>query len=252
MSSAAARFDEIADGYAATMAPSLRVMAAEVVRRAAIRPDDRVLDVGTGTGTAAAMAADLGARVVGVDGAPKMIEIARQERPDVEFRVMDFRALDVEDGAVDVVVAVHALLFADRQEAALREWGRVTRPGGRLSLSVPGPPDRTPASFYRDIYRSFGIDPGGRYPDGPTLAALVTAAGWDGAEVEADPEAAIVLPDRDAFRLWREIGFCNPAADRLRGAERRKLTDAMLSITPVDPDGALRIPFGCLYLVARR
>ena len=39
----------------------------------------------------------------------------------------------LEDGSVDVVLAVHALLFAGDRVAALREWLRVTAPGGRLS-----------------------------------------------------------------------------------------------------------------------
>lgn len=252
MSGAAARFDQIAAAYAATMAPSLRVMASAVVRRAGIGPADRVLDVGTGTGTAAAMAADLGAQVVGIDGAPRMIEIARGERPALDWEVMDFSALSFADGAFDVVLAVHALLFADDPVTTLREWRRVTRTAGTLSLSVPGPPASTPAALYAETYRRFGIDAGGRYPDAEALARLVEESGWTDVRVEADPDAAIVLPDPDAFRLWREIGFRNRAADHLEAAEQRKLTDAMLAITPMGPDGSLRIPFGCLYLVARR
>lgn len=250
MNDAAARFDEIAAGYAETMAPSLRAIAGEVVRRAAVQPGERVLDVGTGTGTAAAMAADAGGQAIGIDAAPRMIDIARRERPDLDVRVMDFAALDLEDGSVDVVLAVHALLFADDQVGALREWRRVTRPGGRLSLSVPGPSHRSPAAHYREVYRRFGIDAGGRYPDPATLATTAASAGWTDIRVDADASTAIVLPDERAFRVWREIGFRNPAADGLTAAQQRALTDAMLAITPADADGALRIPFGALYLVA--
>ncbi|HEX5578071.1 MAG TPA: methyltransferase domain-containing protein, partial [Candidatus Limnocylindria bacterium] len=60
-------FDATAEGYAATMAPSLRPVAAEVVRRARLQPGERVLDVGCGTGIAAAAARAAGAQVVGLD-----------------------------------------------------------------------------------------------------------------------------------------------------------------------------------------
>ena len=68
---ASAIFDSTAEGYAATMAPSLRPVAAEVVRRAKLQPGDRVLDVGCGTGIAATAAKATGAEVVGLDGAAR-------------------------------------------------------------------------------------------------------------------------------------------------------------------------------------
>ena len=52
----ASGFSASADDYAATMAPALAPMAAEVVRRAALGAGEAVLDVGTGTGTGAALA----------------------------------------------------------------------------------------------------------------------------------------------------------------------------------------------------
>jgi len=44
----AAGFSASADAYAATMAPALRPVAREVIRRAALQPDESVLDIGTG------------------------------------------------------------------------------------------------------------------------------------------------------------------------------------------------------------
>jgi tRNA A58 N-methylase Trm61 len=55
-SGGAAAFSDSADAYAATMAPALRPVAVEVVRRAGLMPGETVIDVGTGTGTAAALA----------------------------------------------------------------------------------------------------------------------------------------------------------------------------------------------------
>lgn len=248
----AQQFTEIAAGYAATMAPSLRPIAVEVVRRAALRPGERVLDLGTGTGTAAAAASGAGRTVIGIDSAPGMLAIGRSEHPELDLREMDFSALAFEDDSFEVLIAVHALLFADDQVATLREWLRVTRPGGRLSLSVPGPTERTPAWMYRDIYARHGIQTTSRYPTPRGLAATVTEAGWEVDDVTEDPAAAIVLAGDDAFRTWREIGFRNPATEHFSAEQHVALTDEMLAATPADAGGTRRIPFGAIYLTARR
>jgi SAM-dependent methyltransferase len=248
----AQRFSETATGYAATMAPSLRPIAAEVVRRATLRPDERVLDAGTGTGIAAAAARGEGRAVIGIDAAPGMLELARRDVPDVDFRDMDFTALAFDDTTFDVVIASHSLLFAADQVAALREWRRVTRPGGRLSLSVPGPTEVTPTAIYAEIYARHGIDTSDRYPTPATLRDLAFDAGWANAQTDADPITAIILPDEQAFRAWREIGSRGAVTADYSPEQHRALTEEMLAATPRTPDGAFRIPFGALYLTARR
>ncbi len=249
---AAQRFSETADGYARTMAPSLRHMAAEVVRRARVQPGESVLDIGTGTGTAAAMARGDGRRVVGVDAAPGMLAIARSDVDGVEFVESDFASLPFDDRTFDIALAVHALLFAADQRATMVEWLRVTRPGGRLSLSVPGPAEVTPSHLYRRIYEDHGIDTAGRYPTADSLARLAASAGWTGVEVMADPGTEIVLGSEDDYREWRTIGFRGAATAEYTPEQNTALTDEMLAVTPRGPDGSYRIPFGALYLTARR
>jgi ubiquinone/menaquinone biosynthesis C-methylase UbiE len=105
MTTPAERFSETAAGYAATMAPSLRPVAAEVIRRARLSPDDHVLDVGTGTGIAAAVARGEGRTITGIDAAPGMLAIAWAEVTGVTFVEMDFTSLRFDDAAFDVVFA---------------------------------------------------------------------------------------------------------------------------------------------------
>lgn len=248
----AQRFSETAAGYAATMAPSLRPIAETVVRRARLQPGARVADLGTGTGSAAAAARGEGREVIGVDAAPGMLEIARREVAGVRFEEMDFAALAFDDATFDAVTAAHSLLFASDQASVLAEWLRVTRPGGRLSLSVPGPQELTPIAVYREIYDRHGIDTAGRYPTRESLAALAGSAGWSEVEADADPTTAILLPDEAAFRRWREIGARGPATAHCTAAQHNALTDEMLAVTPRTPDGGFRIPFGTIYLTARR
>lgn len=248
----AQRFSDTAASYAATMAPSLRPIAAEVVRRACLNPRERVLDLGTGTGIAAAAACGEGREVTGVDAAPGMLDIARDEVSGVELREMDFGALTFDDGAFDVAIAAHSLLFATDPTTVLREWLRVTRPGGRLSLSVPGPDKVTPTAIYGAIYDRHGIDTSSRYPTQATLHAFAVDAGWIDVETDANPTTAIRLADEAAFRSWREIGSRAAATANFTPKQHRALTDEMLAATPREPDGTYVIPFGALYLTARR
>ena len=252
MPTPAERFSETAAGYAETMAPSLRPVAAEVVRRAALQPGERVLDTGTGTGIAAAAARGEGRTITGIDAAPGMLAIARSGVDGVTFEDGDFTSLRFADRSFDVVLAAHSLLFATDRVAALAEWLRVTGPRGRLSLSVPGPGSRTPTAIYAEIYDRHGIDTSDRYPTQRALAAWAQEAGWTDIETDADPGTAIVLPDEAAFRTWRAIGSQGPATAHYTAAQHDELTHEMLAITPREADGTLRIPFGAIYLTARR
>ncbi len=234
------------------MVPSLRPIAADVVRRADLRAGERVIDIGTGTGHAAALARGAGREVHAIDAAPGMLAIARREVADVDFREMDFAALTYPEASFDAVISVHALLFATDQGAALREWRRITALGGRLSLSVPGPDGVTPSAIYADVYERHGIDTSGRYPTTESLADLASGAGWTEVTVSADPTTAIVLEDEDAFRVWREIGSRGAVTANFTPEQHRALTDEMLATTPRGGDGRLRIPFGALYLAARK
>jgi ubiquinone/menaquinone biosynthesis C-methylase UbiE len=243
-------FEANAENYERTIARTLAPVARRVVERAALQPGESVLDVGTGTGTAAAFAMGDGRTVVGVDGSPAMIELARHNVPDATFHAMDFAQLEFPDGRFDVVVASHSLLFADDRLAALREWLRVTRPAGRLSLSVPGPETATPTTVFGDVYERHGIRNLRRYPTVESLTEDVRAAGWVDVESDADPTVTIRLANEGMFRAWRSIGTLGMATRDWRPEQHEALTADMLLVAPRDADGAYVLPFGALYLSA--
>ncbi len=249
-SGAPAAFSETADAYAATMAPALAPVAAEVVRRAALAPGESVLDAGTGTGTAARLAAGSGRRVIGLDAAAGMLDIARREAPEAEFVEADFTSVPLADGTIDVVLAVHALLFASDRVSTLAEWRRVTAPDGRISLSVPGPDDAVPATVFGEVYKRHGIAwQRGDYPDVARLARWAEEGGWTDISTAADPAIDIRLADEAAFMTWLRVGRVGTGwdADRLEAYGRD-----LMAVAPRTVDGAFSVPFGALYLTARR
>jgi len=115
----------------------------------------RVLDAGCGTGYLTAQLARSGARVVAIDIAPAMIEIARANVADVggqvDVRLDDGQTLaTVADASIDRVVSNYVLMDLPDHEAALRAIARVLVPGGwavavflHPCFDVPDGPERT-------------------------------------------------------------------------------------------------------------
>ena len=173
-----------------------------------------------------------------------MIAIARRDVPGVDFQVGDFNALPFEDGAFDAVISSHALLFADDRTAALREWRRVSRSGGRLSLSVPGPEDRTPGTLYAEVYRVHGVARTFDYPEAAELAdgrAMPDGPMRSSIRIHPSPFAC---PMPDAFAIWRRTGSRGAATAGWSEEQHAALTADMLAVTPRQPDGAYAIRSG--------
>ncbi|MFF2051052.1 class I SAM-dependent methyltransferase [Leifsonia sp. NPDC058194] len=93
-----------------------------------------ILDVATGTGLVLRALRDRGARgrMIGVDLAPRMLEVARGHLPDAELFEADAASLPLADATVDLVTCVTGLQLFTDAAAAIREWARVLRPGGRV------------------------------------------------------------------------------------------------------------------------
>ena len=107
---------------------------------AAVQPEDRVLDVGCGTGALSCAVADAvrSARILGVDPATAFVAQARLDAPTDRLRFVagDAQHLPFADGSFDRVVSLLALNFVPDPARALREIIRVTRPGGVIAAAV--------------------------------------------------------------------------------------------------------------------
>jgi ubiquinone/menaquinone biosynthesis C-methylase UbiE len=100
---------------------------------------DRTLDAGTGSGNMAAAMVKRGAIVTGIDFCEPALVLARQKSPTATFQFGDLtRPLQFADGTFDLVAcsAVLHVLSRDEQRFAVKELGRVLRPGGRLVITA--------------------------------------------------------------------------------------------------------------------
>ena len=108
-----------------------------------IKPGDTVLDLGSGAGFDAFIAARKvgpSGRVIGVDMTPEMVSKAREKAVkggfgNVSFRLGEIEHLPVADGTVDLVISNCVLNLSPQKRAVLEEVFRVLRPGGQVVIS---------------------------------------------------------------------------------------------------------------------
>ena len=114
--------------------------APKVVKFAGINENDRVLDVGCGTGVLALTAARLGAKVVGADLTPTLVERAIENSRifglEVDFVESDVEQLPFENASFDCVISQFGHMFAPRPSVALSEMLRVLKPKGTIAFAT--------------------------------------------------------------------------------------------------------------------
>lgn len=127
-----------AAGDYAAIAKHIEGVAATAVEAARPVEGADLLDVATGTGNAAIVAAEQGAHVTGLDLTPELFASARERAAaagvEVEWVEGDAEELAFADASFDRVLSTCGVQFAPRHEQVARELVRVLRPGGRFVL----------------------------------------------------------------------------------------------------------------------
>jgi len=128
------------DGYELAMGRWSRRLALPFIEFAGTGTDERVLDVGCGTGHLAfALGANSRAtEILGVDFSAAYVEHARQHNtnPRIRFEVGDACNLRFGNGTFDRVLSMLVLHFVPRTEQAIAEMRRVAKPGGVVAATV--------------------------------------------------------------------------------------------------------------------
>lgn len=141
-----------------------------LVRRVGVEAGEAVLDIACGTGNAAIPAALAGARVVGLDLTPELLEVGRARAAaagaEVDWTEGDAEELPFEDRRFDVVLSTFGCMFAPRHQVVADEIARVLRPGGRLGL-LCWTPEGNIGEFFRIV--NDHVPPAPDFVDPPLL-----------------------------------------------------------------------------------
>jgi SAM-dependent methyltransferase len=260
-----------AETYERYMVPALFAPAAEhLLAVASLRPGEDVLDVGTGTGIVARLAAPnvapLGT-VTGLDASPGMLSVAQaralEEGLSIEWQEGQAEALPYPDQRFDLVLSQFALMFFADRRTGLAEMRRVLVAGGRLVLSVFAGIDRHPfyVALNEAIARRLGTSAVGE------IFALGDECTLRDSLIQAELREVVIEPFAITARFPNPAGFLAgeidvdtasiPAMQGLAPAARRELTAAIQQdmaepLRMVTEGDYVRLPFHTLIAHASR
>jgi SAM-dependent methyltransferase len=215
--------------------PSTRRLLTE----AGLTPGMRVLDLGSGSGNVARLAAELvgpGGAVVGIERDPAAVEFARRrtDAAGVEFRVGDVRTLDGVEGGFDAVVGRLVLMYLPDPAAALRRAAALVRPGGLVCMQEPDlsylwAEPQTPLwsevrGYFLETLAKAGLEP----RMGPALYGAFRAAGLPGPNLHVEAFAA-GGPDAPAWGWANVVSGVIPLMELYAVTTRDELDPATLA-----------------------
>jgi demethylmenaquinone methyltransferase/2-methoxy-6-polyprenyl-1,4-benzoquinol methylase len=187
------------------------------------RPGDTVLDIAAGTGTSSEPLADRGIDVVPADFSMGMLRVGKQRRHDLGFTAADAMRLPFADSSFDVVTMSFGLRNVADPDAAMREFLRVTKPGGRFVLCEFSHPVN---KAFRTIYTEYLMR---------SLPAVARA-------VNSNPESYVYLAESiQAWPAQRAMGE-RIAGAGWSGVEWRNLSGGIVAVHRATKPGDLGGP----------
>lgn len=229
-----------ADRYDRQLLPVTDVLFA----RAHVAPEDRVLDVGSGSGATTLAAAQTAARVLGVDISEPLTAVARERArglDTVEFLVADAQTHRFDAGAFDVVISQFGLMFFDEPETAFANLRHALTDDGRIVFVAWRrledndwlAPVVAAVAAHADVPDLGGLANGGgmfAMRDDQEITGLLEATGFGDVTVESVSPSVLIAGGGDAeecAEFLLGMGIVRGLLSRLDDGQRRLAIDAI-------------------------
>jgi SAM-dependent methyltransferase len=234
------------DGFGALVTEGI----APLLDAVGVGAGDRVLDIGTGPGPVAALAAARGARPVGLDFSEAMLSEARRAYPEIDFHAGSAEALPFGDSEFDAVVGNFVLHHSGDPSKVLREAFRVLRPEGRMGFTVWADPSKLEAFglFFAAVEEHAGA---AELPHGPLFGVsdytvfhqMAGDAGFRDSlvrELQIDWRMESIDSLLAAFRDWANMeAFPNDVRDAIEGTVRERAVAYQRADAVIIPNPAI-------------
>ena len=240
---AAFTYNAAADFYDRSPLSFWNYFGEQTIALLSLPPGSSVLDVCCGTGASALPAAKrAGSRgkVIGVDLAKELLELARakaaqQHFGNIQFELGDMISLRFPSGSFDAVVCVFGIFFVPDMSMAVHELWRLVRPGGQLAVTTWGPNLFEPANtaFWRSIKNVWpelykGFNPWDRISDPANLEKILSEGGVELPRITAENRFHLINSAEDWWTIILGSGY-RGTIEQLNASERERVKDANLA-----------------------
>jgi SAM-dependent methyltransferase len=239
--------------WAELQEPMTRPVYNAVLERIGVGGQTNYLDVGCGSGLAAQLAAERGAKVSGIDAAENLLAIARARIPG-EFRAADLEELPFADNTFDVVTGFNSFQYAANPDAALAQAKRVAKSAGAVVIVTWGKPEGMQFATFMSALKSLLPPPPAGTPgpfalsDEHALREFAAKAGLAPLEV-VDVNSPFHYTD-----LSTALRGLTSSGNAIRTAElssddavRKAYTDALEQFRQSDGSYRILASFRCLF-----